>query len=137
MSKRAVLGIISAAVMMFVGMAPSLRADPGPDIICQEIDAGLSSLFGRTVTIDHDTCVACETVLVKDSHAGQVCLCKAFQDAGLFPEAGLKNLGECVSSIAQNGIPTGPTNLSVATLSLLLFGWGAIRFFRRRSIASA
>src|SRR5438105_5153314 len=136
--KRNALWSVTLAVLLCLSTATIVRADPGSDIICAEIDSFLSNITHQPVTIDHATCVACETVFNNDSHAGGPCFCKAFQDAGLLPALGFKNLGQCVSAIQSGNFnPFGATNLSVVSFSTLLMGWVAIQLWRRRRSASA
>ncbi len=109
-------------IVVFFAIAPSVfgQALP-PGEICNQ-----NGNFG----VDHDTCVTCATVILKDSNAGAVCFCKIFQDLGLIPNAQVKNFGQCVSQVRHGAL--GPTNLSIVTLSTLLMGWAAIQLFRRR-----
>ena len=127
---------MAIAVLIGLGMAPGLRADPLPDQFCQDLSDGLSSLVGSPVTVNHDACVACETVVKNDSTAGKVCICKILQDNNVFPIIGVKNLGGCVSVLAKQDFGAG--NMTVATLSVLMLGFVGFQIVRRRrGIATA
>src|SRR5205823_5584971 len=129
--QRHAIWSVTLVVLLCLSTATVVRGDPGSSQICSIIDDVLSGLSGQLVTIDHAACVACETVYNKDSNAGGVCFCKAFQDAGLFPRVGIKNLGQCVSAIQQGSNPLGATNLSIVSFSTLLMGWMTFQLLRR------